>query len=325
MFVATTQIFTDSGFKKIEDVSGHDKVLVRNFIGDAEFIQPFALKKRQYEGEILTIGAKNWSFSVTPDHRDIDAEKFVRTFKYMFPDQPPKEDINIRDEFGKRNVTISDYDWYKLMGYVLMRGFINKTNGKPSLWLFLKEDRAEEEIAILGDILSRIGVKWHIQYSEKTSPKIVISSNNTLVNRVITRLGSAKRKEMFLTDKIIYNLNKELVNLLIDTIRDASGAKKGERWQLVTTNKALIDSLTLLGTLNGYSMWSTILKTAGTPSFKGVAKKDSYILEIFTPTKLYTRKYTKKSTYSGYVYGIDLFEGQVYVREGTAPIWVSPK
>ena len=346
-FIQGTPIFTNSGWKNIEEISGQDKVLVRNFIGDAEFIQPFALKKKKYEGEIVKIGARNWSFSVTPDHRvvydrdrgaqgkhyesvlakDMVARphfRIFRKFKYMFPDEPKKETIIIRDDF-KRYVTISDYDWYKLVGYVLTRGFIRMKPGKPMVFLFLDEDRIEEEILILGDILDRIGVGWHVQYSEKTRPKIVVSSRNTLASRLVTRLGASKRKEMYLPDKMVYNSSKELSKLLIDTIIDASGQKDRERVQLVTTNKRFIDTLSLLGTLAGYSMRNSLMFEAGTETARGVTKKDSYIFNIFPPVDSYAPKYVKKVSYTGAVYEIDLFEGQVYVKEGSMPVWVNPK
>lgn len=127
-FIEGTKVFTNSGFKNIEDISGRDKVLVRNFIGDAEFIQPFALKKKSYSGEIIKIGGSNWSFSVTPNHiiqlsddnydpprnelipaKQVEVNKhhrIHRKFRYLLPDDAPKEIIKIRDEFGTRHTTI---------------------------------------------------------------------------------------------------------------------------------------------------------------------------------------------------------------------------
>lgn len=328
MFVADTQIFTNSGWKKIQNIAGNDKVLVKNFLGDAELIQPFAVKKRQYDGEVLRMGAKDWSFTVTPDHKNLDNKLIVRRFRYMFPDEPQKEMIAIRDEFGTRRTTISHEDWYKLVGYVLMRGFIKTGYGKPMLYIFLEEDRQEEEIRILGDILDRIGVRWHSQYSEKTRPKVVVSSKNTLAARLVTRLGSTTRKDMFLPDKMIYSSTKELATLLIETIIAASirpGTKRRSVFQIATTNKKLIDSLTLLGTLSGYSVRSVLGHRVGEPAFRGVVKKDSYILQISSPTAEYSYIYREKSLFSGYTYGIDLFDGQVYVKDGAMPVWVSPK
>lgn len=350
-FITGTPIFTNSGWKNIEDISGRDKVLVRNFLGDAEFIQPFALKKRQYDGDIIKIGAKDWSFSVTPDHGVIfDKDRYAqgnnfcslpaksfkihpdnriyRKFKYIFSDEPKKEMVKIRDEFGERTSTISDYDWYKLVGYILCRGFIKRKPGKPMLFIFLEPQRVEEETAILGDILDRIGVRWHVQNSELTRPKIVVSSRNTLVDRLVTRLGSYKRKQMFLPDKMLYNSTKELSKLLIETIIEASirpGTKRGNVYQIATTNKDFIDTLTILGTLAGYSIRSVLNNKAGEITPFGITKLDGYILQISSPTDTYAPKYSKKITYSGQVYEIDLFDGQVYVKEGSMPIWVNPK
>lgn len=328
MFISDTQVFTNTGWKKIQDIGGNDKVLVKNFLGDAELIQPFALKKKQYDGEIIKVGGKDWSLTVTPDHTGLDDKKIVRRFRYMFPDEPTKETIKIWDDFGTRHSTISHEDWYKLVAYVLVRGFIRPKPGRPMLFLFLEEGRVEEEIAILGDLLDRIGVSYHVQYSEKTRPKVVVSSKNTLAARLITRLGSAKRKDMYLPDKMIYSSTKELAKLLIETIIAASIRPETERgtvFQLATSNKKLIDSLTLLGTLSGYSMRCVFRLKAGSPVLNGFTKRDSYILQISSSPALYSFINRKKSLYSGYIYGIDLFDGQIYVKEGSMPVWVNPK
>lgn len=330
MLVAGTKIFTDSGWKQVEEISGQDKVLVRNFIGDAEFIQPFAVKKRKYDGQVVKTGGQNWSFTVTPDHEVVYGKRgrLNRKFKYMFSDEPKKEYITIRDDFGERTVTISDYDWYKLVGYVLTRGFIRTGYGKPMLWLFLEEDRVEEEILILGDILDRIGLGWHVQYSEKTRPKLVVSSKNTLARRLITRLGSSTRKSMSLSAKMVYASSRELTQLLIETIISSSikpDTKRGVNYQLSTTNLALIDSLCLFGELGGYGMRKKLKSKAGSPAPKGKTQKDSYILQISAPTALVSPKYQEISLYSGYIYGIDLFYGEIYVKEGQQAIWITPK
>jgi hypothetical protein len=339
MFVADTQIFTNSGWKRVADISGNDKVLVKNFIGDAEFIQPFALHKKQYDGEVIKLGAKDWSITVTPDHEVVyktrwdiktsparempvnDHNRLQRKFKYMFPEDPKKEYIKIWNDFGETSTTISHEDWYKLVGYVLTRGYIYTERKRPMLQLFLDENRVEEEIIILSDVLDRIGVAYHVQYSEKTRPKLVVSSKNTLVARLLTRLGSQTRKTMRLPDKMVYNSSKELTKLLINTILDASGATD----KIFTTNIGLIEDLELLGTLGGYGMRHTLKTPAGTPVNKGFTQKDSYILHISAPIALYSIKYVEKSVYSGYVYGLDLFDGQVYIKEGLSPIWTNPK
>ncbi len=331
MFVADTQIFTDSGWKLIKDLAGKDRVLVRNFLGDAEFILPFAVKKKKYDGEVLQIGAKNWSFTVTPNHEVVyeidDSGKFRkvpakdltltnhnrihRKFKYFFSEEPTKENVKIHDEFGTRNLRIDDRDWYVLVGYMLSCGFINTKAGRPMLHFLLDEDKLEEQLRLLEDILGRIGLPYHVQYTEKTPPRLVVSSKNTLASRLITRLGSSKRKEMHLPDKIIYQSTKELAKLLVETIVSGS--------QLVTTNKRLLDDLMLLGTLNGLGM------TISEKQPEQWTDKESYILQIYGISDTYQPKFKEKSLYSGYIYEIMLFEGQIYVKEGGMPVWINPK
>ena len=340
MFVRDTQIFTDSGWKPIQDISGSDRVLVRNFINDAEFIQPFALKKRQYDGEVIEIGAKDWSFTVTPDTKivyDLNGEnkiraksaedlstnrhiKLHRKFKYMFADEPKREDIKIFDEFGKKYSVLAPYDWYKLVAYVLMRGFIKMGYGKPMLIINLDMEHFESEISELSEILERIGVQFHVQYPQGVSPKLVVSSKNTLARRLITRLGSSTRRQMFLPDKMIYQSSKELTDVLLSTMCKLQGSNN-----IATSNEALIDSLVLFGTLGGYGIGVSLSVKAGTVTNRGKVNKNSYIMRINEPIKTYSPTKKVKSSYSGYIYGIDLFEGQVYVKNGVAPVWTSPK
>ena len=340
MLVHDTQVFTDSGWKPIQDVVGHTRVLVKNFAGDAEFIQPFALKKKQFSGDVYSLGAKDWSFTATGDHPvvyDIDGERKFRTrtldefsvtnhnklyrkFRYMYHEEPKKEDIKIRDEFGTRSVTISPQDWYVLVAWVLMRGFIKMGHGKPMLQFYLSKEFFLREEAILGDILDRIGVQYHVQYPLNKSPMLVVSSKNTLARRLVTRLGSSTRKQMFLPDKMIYGSNKQLTKLFIETIIGIAGANK-----ISTTNKALIDSLTLLGTLGGYSVGYQLNMKAGTVTNRAKTKNDSYILRISAPIALYSPTFKQKTTYSGYIYGLDLFDGYIYVKDRTSPVWITPK
>lgn len=344
-FIEGTKVFTNSGFKNIEDISGRDKVLVRNFIGDAEFIQPFALKKKAYSGEIVKIGGSNWSFSVTPDHivqlsddnydpprnelvtaREVEVNKhhrIHRKFRYLLPDEPPKEIIKIRDEFGTRHTTIDHEDWYRLMAYTLTRGFIRQDK---TLFIYTRDGRMDEDIKIIGGILDKYGIPWSLSFSAQ--PMIVVSTRNTLSARLLTRLGSRKRREMYLSDKIVYRSSRELIRVLIETMIDNTikpDTKRGASYQLSTSNLKLIDSLTVLGTVGGYSMTKTLKEKAGTKSKFGVSKKDSYILKISFGHETYSPKFVKKSHFSGNVYEVDLFDGQVYVKEGTMPVWVNPK
>lgn len=346
MFVAGQQIFTNSGWKNVEDISGTDKVLNRNFISNAEFIQPFALHKSQYDGEVIELGGRNWSATTTPDHNiayekfngkfvktpavDFEAKKsnkIHRSFRYMFSDDPHKEFVKITDEFGSRNSTIQHEDWYVLVAYMLTKGYIKTGYGRPMVHFYLDEYDVERQLALLGDILDRIGIPFHLQYTEKTRAKLVVSSKNTLAYRFKTRLGSFKRREMSLPDKMIYQSNKALANLFIETFMDASTSYNNNRdkYTYKTTNKALLDSISLFGTLHGYGVGYVLQSPKGSMIGENVTKSDSYVLFIHNPVKTHTATYKKTKPYQGAVYSLDLFEGQVYIREKGMPVWIDPK
>lgn len=350
-FIAGTPILTSSGWKNVEDISGRDKVLVRNFIGDAELIQPFALKKSKYDGEIVKIGAKDWHFSLTPNHTvvyeqvykynnhyeyvpaiDVGLKKYNRIhrkFRYMFADDPAKESIFIWDDFGRRSVTIDHIDWYKLVGYVLTRGSIRKysaRNKRFTVFLYLKEGREQKDIAAVGDILDRYGIPWSV--GNVPGPVIIISSKNTLAARLVTRLGARNRKQMSIPDKMVYHSTRELTKVLIETIIDTymqPDSKRGKEVLINSTNKDFCEQLCILGTLGGYGMSYKRIFKAGDPFFSIFHDKDGYSITINSGHSTYMPVFKDKFNYSGYVYEIDLFDGQVYTREGRMPVWVNPK
>lgn len=352
-FVAETEIFTDSGWKPIKDISGRDRVLVRNFIGDAEFIQPFALKKRQYNGEVIQLGGKNWSFSVTPDHivvydrddmarglhfkyepaKDItvhNENRIYRKFRYMTPETYKRESVVIHTEFGKKYSYIANEDWFVLVAYLIERAQLVKSSRfKHTLQVFLDPERVEYEIDLLGGIFDRIGVEWtFIPYRTTGQALLRVKSNNTLASRVITRLGSSTRKEMFLPDKMIYNSSKELVDMFFEALIQASkraDTKVGKLYQYQTGNVALMKSLEKIGTLWGYGIAPYIVQRAGDKHYYGIASKNIYNVVIQGVTKTYSPRFKQSLQYQGAVYEIDLFDGQVYAREGSMPVWVNPK
>jgi hypothetical protein len=351
-FIANTPILTDTGWKNIEDISGRDRVLVRNFIGDAEFIQPFAIKRKKYDGEVINIGAKDWSFTVTPNHiiqydrqthagnhkyfytpaKDMvinNENKIHRWFKYVASDEYKTEKVVYSDEFGKHWVTISNEDWFVLAGYVLCRGYIVSRGKRYGLNIYLNNDKLEEERTVLGDILDRMGVKWSLMPFRTIGRWLIfVNADNTLASRIIARLGSNKRREMFLPNKMVFSGSKQLASVLIKTM--ASTARRPETedkdfYQISTNNKELLDSVCLLCTLWGFSPRLTIMARAGTYTGRGKLKKDVYSLTIGKGMKLYTVSYINRNNYKGYVYGIDLLDGQVYAKEGSMPVWVNPK
>jgi len=352
-FIKGTRVFTDRGWSNIEDIAGRDRVLVRNFLGEAEFIQPFALKRQRYQGEIVQIGAKNWSFSVTPEHTIVyskrrnsgrstfvyekaedvtfnESHRIYRKFKYLQPEEYKREVITFNTDFGKKWVYISNQDWFVLVAFVLIRGYISKSDKKKALIFYLNNYKKDRELTLLSDILDRIGLKWSLIYTKKHDQYTVrVTSDSPIVKRLITRLGSSKRREMFLPDKMIFQSSKELGVLLIETIIELCKKTTTDRkdmYQYATNNEKLVDSLDILATRCGYGTSVQVMHKKGVDTGKGKLHKDVLILNLRPITESYSIRSIKKHEYDDMVYEIDLFDGQVYVRqEKGMPVWVNPK
>jgi len=87
-FVADTKVLSKSGWKLIGEISGQDQILVRNFLGDAQFSQPFAIRKKQHDGIVLAGGSDHYSFEVTPDHKIIYTNDKGKQFESNARDVP---------------------------------------------------------------------------------------------------------------------------------------------------------------------------------------------------------------------------------------------
>lgn len=342
------QVYTDSGYKKIEDISGKDKVLVRNFIGHAQFIQPFAIKKSHYEGDIISIGGKSWSLTATPQHMlvydkssrqtglnihkstisDIIVSphnRIQRNFRYSPEDTYKNEFIDLIDEFGRRRVYISNQDWFVLIAFVLRRGSFKPTGKRrKSLLININKDDKERELILLIDILDRIGVKWSLN-KLNNKPVVRVSSSNTLSARIINQLGSDKRYEMSISDKMIYNGSRELAKAFFSTLSMLVHKVPKKNLNYSTNNLKLVNSLELFCILWGYNPIICIAAKKGKDQGRGALKKDMYRVSIHPPISSYSPSFKHTSPYSGNVYEIVLFEGQIYTKERTMPVWVDPK
>lgn len=335
-FITGTPILTNSGWKNIEDISGHDKILVRNFLGDAEFIQPFALKRKQYSGDVLTFGKKRWNITITPDHIieyvlanagiDIGPVKhnaasdiiynpknmIMRDFRYIGGDTTATM-LRVND----KQKALSLEDWVTLLAYTLSCGKMTKKITKVNLEFNIPSDDV-----ILCNILNYNDISW----SEKNG-KIRVDNNNNLAAKLIRALGSHKKHSMYLSNQLVFELPLMYRKIFMEKFMKLGMCRMvgQDRWMLATINKKLIDSVELFGYLSGYSVTYRLVVSSGDKIFKSIAKHNGYQMFIHTPKKSVSLAKPLIEKYDGYVYSIDIFEGQVYTNSGSVPVWLSPK
>lgn len=337
-FPAETKVLTKNGWKQISNIGGHDKVLVRNFIGDAQFVQPFAIKSRSYDGKMIAGGSKNYQFRVTPEHQIVYTDKSGRIQSTTAENVPNKRENRLKHrsryspdgylkaqsiKMGDFTHQVNSVDWYSLVGYVLRRGSINRS--RTRLTLMLDRQNTVKDLELICPILDRMG----LQYTYTLPNIIVISQKCNIASKLAYALGSKTRKQMFIPDKMIYNASIEDGRALIDTFirasrRDGSGVDNTV--QFSTTNTKLVDSLEILGLLCGYTVSKILTRPAGSKVPAGETKRDSYVVYVRRSVLEVSIINKKELDYSGKVYEIDIFEDQLMTKEdGSLPVWMKPK
>ncbi len=337
-FPANTKVLTPCGWKNIEDVGGRDKLLTRNFIGDAQFTQPFAIKKKQYDGKLISGGQKKYQFKVTPEHEVVYTNKGGDIISSTAKDVPAKRENRLKHRSrynteryftlqkirrGDFEYTVETLDWYKFVGYFLRRGLIDKS--RKQVRLMLDRQNPQKDIDLICPVLDRLGLVWNL-----TPPAIIVLSQKSNIGEKLTRsLGARARKNMYVPDKMIYNATfeegKALIEMFLRASRhDGSGIK--DTVQFTTSNTKLIDSLEILGLLCGYTISSMLAKPAGTKVPMGETKRDSYIVYVRESVKEVSIIRKEEHDYSGKVYELDMFEDQLLIKEdGSLPVWMKPK
>lgn len=337
-FVKGTRVLSENGWKNIEDVGGNDRLLIRNFIGDAQFEKPFAIKKRQHEGAIIVGNSKACEFKVTPDHeivyttdrgdsikttaKDVPAERGI-FLKHRSRYSPDRYILSQKVKNGNYTYEVDKLDWYKLCGYVLRRGQISKYNTR--LTLMLDKSDPKKDMDLICPILDNMNLEWSF-----TEPNLVVlSQKSNIAGKLARVLGSRFRKKMYIPDKMIYNTSIEHGSALIEMFVQASrqdGNGVDSTVQVSTTNKELIDSMEILGLLCGYTISNIVAKPAGAKLPAGVTKNDSYAVYIRKSLREVSLTDKTQRGYSGKVYEIDMFNDQLLVKEeGSSPVWMKPK
>lgn len=341
-FLEGTPIFTDSGWKPVEKISGRDKVLVRNFLGFAEFTQPLAIKKKNHKGPVYTVGGKNWSVSATQGHKMFIREdnfgeetykttpiegakpeknnRIIRKFKYT-PVDYSKEILYTFIDGKKKSFTVSHEDWAVILAYTLTRGAFIPVSKKRALRISLREHAKAHDISILSEIFDKYGIKWYL-YEDY----IRLSTRTNLSARLMTRLGGYLRKDLSLPSNFVYGASSSVVELFIDTYIKCtftSNRKRTDQFMKTSPDVGIMNSIITLATLNGYGASKTPRKET---HMNGVPlKRLSYTFLITTGHETYSITQTDESQYSGSTYEIDLLDGQVYTKEGKMPIWMNPR
>ena len=142
------------------------------------------------------------------------------------------------------------------------------------------------------------------------------TNNTNLVSKLEKYLGSRKRSEMRIPDKAIYGSSRAHLRHFVDTLVSLAAKPLTERpgqFLFVSANRKLMNNMEIICLLAGYGF-----------SKRDYEDETKSRINTNNKSSWHVRKVEKKP-YSGSVYEIDLFDGLVYVTEGSLPVWMSPK
>lgn len=337
-FPADTKVLTTNGWKNIEDVGGRDRILTRNFIGDAQFTQPFAIKKRHYTGKVISGGQKNYQFRVTPEHEVVYTNKGGDVIRATAETVPAKRENRLKHRsrfstdrymttqkirLGNYEYKVDTLDWYKFVGFFLRRGGIDKKRTK--IFFNLDKKNPKKDMDLICPVLDRLDLAWSF-----VEPSLVIvSQKSNIAEKTARQLGARARKSMYVPNNMIYNSTleegKALIEMFVRASRqDGSGVK--DTVQFSTSNTKLIDSLEILGLLCGYTISSTLVRPAGYKVPAGETKRDTYVVYVRESVNEFSILRKEELDYDGKVIEIDMFEDQLLTKEGDSlPVWMKPK
>ena len=337
-FHEDTLIMTNSGWKKISDIGGFDKVLVRNFLGYSSLTQPLAIEKTKYDGTLCCIGNRHWNMRLTPEHKIYNNKNQTMAYREVgtIPASPLKPIVLDRTAkylpeeryldgklyiYKGRTAVRRSFcakDIYVFLAFVIQRATFytnsrKRTNNpyRKTIRIAIDKETETEAFDILVELLDRLGVKYNYTASLR---RLEISARNTLCGVIGARLGEAKKKEMSIPmDMIFKGVDRfmspfmKLLLLLNRNYYDGLPAILG--------TEKMISSLEVL-----YSVHGIATRITNVPREK---RKRLIIGGVGQEASITFHK--KEPNNHRYVYAIDLLEGQVLAKGEGHGVWMSPR
>ena len=337
-FHEDTQIMTDSGWKKISDIGGFDKVLVRNFLGYSSLTQPLAIEKTKYDGTICRIGNVHWNLKITPDHKIYNSKNrdvvykevgtisassirsivLDRTAKYLPEEKYPHSKLYIYKGRTPVRRSFCAKDVYVFLAFIIQRAtFYDNSRQKvkdpyrKTIRIAIDREKEVEAFGILTELLDRLGVKYNYTASRR---RLEIGASNTLCGVVRTRLGEAKKKEMSIPMDMIFKGIDRFMSPFMKILLLLNRNYYQGLPAIFGTEK-MISSMEVL-----YSVHGIATRITNAPEGKG---KRLIIGGAHQDASITSRK--EEPNDRRYVYAIDILEGQVLAKGEGYGVWIPPR
>lgn len=325
-----TEVLTQEGWKRFQDITPHDKIATLNQNGFLEYQQPTELIKEQYQGELIQFQNSKIDLLVTPNHsmyvkrRDQDGYELRPAYDAIRWDRAEmKKDARwngaeigyfhlpavSNSKFGNQEKIKMD-DWLEFFGYYITEGCVHQRHRIRTVEetqyqtidynILIAQDPAKlQEREKIRKCLERLPFKFF--ESDDHQFRIV----NKQLALYLAQFGKSHQKYL---PTQLKNASKRQLKILFDAMMLGDGSKQG--------NAYYTNSPRLAGDFQEILLK---LGMAGSTSAKDKRKpRHVYQIHILTNIKkdFLSPKYPKRSVqkYDGYVYCVSVPNRIIYVR-----------
>jgi len=319
-FIEGYKILTkEKGWVDFKDILGEEHVATINpENNNFEYQKIEKVINQHYEGEIINIESKSFQASVTPNHKFLvkKSNKIDNKFKYAWEltssDLIPKkstynidkkEKITIENKYGKIEISTSLFATF--MGWWLSEGWIQRnknSRGKISRGICLSQTKTcniEELDNIYKSLSEVLNKKWSKHIRKNNEVEYYILEN--VLYEYLTQFGISNEKYV---PKEIKQLDKENIQLFLDSYLKGDGNKQKNQEVYYTTSKQMSLDISELINLTGYMCSISekelfyekyLIENKWIKDFEYYIKKDKFVNKVIDNRK---KHYTGKTLYS---------------------------
>jgi thymidylate synthase (FAD) len=344
-----TEILTDRGWSRFENLQGSDRVLTLNpATRMAEFQTPLALQSYDFDGHLLCAEGRDISFAVTPEHRQYGA---FATYGHA---SPLRFQFVRTDQIGGRrfkvlsapagwsggypaSVAVPDYEYSQGVSNHLQRSYgtmVRSAAGRT--WTRTREIRAlamllvyyvtegslgvkrgvsiyGDHVAEVGRLCERTGLPYSVHYDPRNQvPRVIVGGGQAFRNWIGAECGK-RSNEKRLPDWVLNLPTDDLAEIWRIMVKTDGHRFDSGREILGTTSTILAGQAQEILCKLGYS--SAFRKSPGGTNcqYYTVSRKAG------RPITLNDSVWVESRPYLGRVHCVTTENGVVYVRRNGLP------
>ncbi len=244
-----TEVLTENGWKRCEQLSGEKIATFNVKTGKAEFLAPQRVIAYDFDGEMISLKNRVQDQLVTPEHRVLrkkfnsDKYEFNNAQDLMEFETPVLVPIAAQSS-GTEEI---DDDWVRLYAWLVSEGTFSDDRGRIAIYQSLiNDDNCEEIRAVIGNL----GMSWH------EMSRMHGFSQNPMIRFRLNQKESEFIREKISSKEIpvfIKALSPRQIRLFIETYAKGDGhIETSGRMRLYTKSGKIRDQLQELCVLCGY-------------------------------------------------------------------------